>query len=182
MRGPPRSHKATAGGRRKTSAETRQSAGPARVRSARPKVCCLSVRSSNRDSSLARYAKRARMATVDRATKTLSVAAFGLGFRANGYRQSEEVDESFCVFGVVPPHGKAGQVRPIQRKRRLAAGDIQRALPELQSDATCDALLRNIEESIERLTLSGKPRTVVDQLGVAHGKHLLQVRGFAVHS
>ena len=57
------------------------------------------------------------------------VAALGFGFGPDGYRQSEEIDEAFGVFGVVAAHGEAGEVGAIQRERRDALGDGQRAFP-----------------------------------------------------
>src|SRR5207245_5532407 len=75
---------------------------------------------------------------------------------------------------------ETGQVRAIERERRLAAGDVQRALPELEADAASDALLRDVEETVERLALRREPNSVVDKLGVTNRERLLQVRGFAI--
>src|SRR5262249_43996061 len=61
-----------------------------------------------------------------------------------------------------------------------AAGDVERALPELEANGAGDALLRNVEEAIKSLALCGEPDAVVDELGVANGERLLKMRGFTV--
>src|SRR5271169_1135983 len=95
------------------------------------------------------------------------VATLGFCFRTNCYRQSEKVDEAFGVLGVVAAHGEAREVSAIERKRRDALCDGERALPELQADGAGDALLRDIEETVECGTQRRKPQTVVNEFGVA---------------
>src|SRR5437763_6334374 len=109
-----------------------------------------------------------------------AVAAFRFGFGANGNRKREEIDEAFSILRVVAAHGEAGEIRAIKRERRFAADDVERTFPELQPDAAGDALLRNVEETSERLALRGEPHTVVNKIGVANGERLLQMRGFAI--
>src|SRR5271168_303035 len=105
------------------------------------------------------------------------VAAFGFCFGTNRDRQSEKVDEAFGVFGVVAAHGEAGKVGAIERERRDAFGDGERTLPEFQTDCAGDALLRDVEETIERGAQRREPQTVVNEFGVAQRESLLEVRG-----
>src|SRR6266851_3343766 len=109
-----------------------------------------------------------------------SGVAFGLCFGSHGDGKGEEIDEAFGVFWVVAAHGKAGQIRAIKREGRFAAGDVVRALPEFQADAAGDALLRDVEKSVQRLALRREPHAVVNKFRIANSEGLLQVRGFAI--
>src|SRR6267378_1576415 len=110
----------------------------------------------------------------------LLFAALGLCFGTHGYGQREKIDEAFGVLGVVAAHGETGEVRAIKRKRRNALGDVERALPQFEADGAGDALLRDVEESVERFAQRRKPQAVVNQLGVAQRECLLEMRGLAV--
>jgi hypothetical protein len=78
------------------------------------------------------------------------VAAFGLRFRADRYREREKVDEAFGVLGIVAAHGEAGEVGAIEREGRDALGDGERTLPQFEADGASDTLLRRAEKSIQR--------------------------------
>src|SRR6266567_1736352 len=80
----------------------------------------------------------------------LLFAAFGFRFRTHGDGQREKIDEAFSVLGVVAPHGEAGEVGAVKRKRRNALGDVERAFPKFQAHGAGDALLRDGKKSIER--------------------------------
>src|SRR6266446_2248492 len=110
----------------------------------------------------------------------LLFATLGLGFRAHGYGQRKQIDESLGVLGVVAPHGETREVRAIEGKRRNALGDVERALPQFQADGAADALLRDVKETVERFAQRRKPQSVVNKFGVARRKRLLEVRGLAV--
>src|SRR6266481_979955 len=110
----------------------------------------------------------------------LLFAALGFCFRAHGYGQREKIDEAFGVLGVVAAHGEAGEVRAVERERRNAFRNVERALPQFEADGASDALLRNVEKSIESFAQRRKPQTVVDQLGVTQRECLLKMRGLAI--
>src|SRR5216683_4355905 len=107
-------------------------------------------------------------------------AAFGLRFGPDRNGQREKIDETLSVLGVVAAHGKAGEIRAIQRERRNTLRDVERALPEFQADGAGDALLRDIEKSVEGLAQRCEPQTVVNQLRIAQRKCLLKMRGLAI--
>src|SRR6267154_898384 len=110
----------------------------------------------------------------------LLFAALGFCFRAHGYGPREKIDEAFGVLGVVAAHGEAGEVRAVERERRNAFRNVERALPQFEADGASDALLRNVEKSIESFAQRRKPQTVVDQLGVTQRECLLKMRGLAI--
>src|SRR5690348_12758599 len=107
-------------------------------------------------------------------------AGFGFGLGADSDGKREEIDEAFGILWVVFAHGETGQVGAIEREGRLAAGDVEGALPKFQADGTGDALLRHVEEAVERFALRREPCAVVDKFGVAQGKRLRDVGGLAV--
>src|SRR6267378_6237093 len=111
----------------------------------------------------------------------LLFAALGLCFGTHGYGQRKQVDEALGVLGVVAAHGETGEVRAIKRKRRNALGDVERALPQFEADGAGDALLRDVEKSVERFAQRCEPQTVINKFGVAQRERLLEMRGFAVH-
>src|SRR6266849_2257949 len=111
----------------------------------------------------------------------LVFAALGLCFRAHRHGQREKIDETLGVLGVVAAHGEAGEVRTIQRERRNALGNIERALPQFEADGTSNALLRDVEKSVKRFAKRREPQSVVNEFGVAQRKCLLKMRGLAVH-
>ena len=110
----------------------------------------------------------------------VSIPAFRLGFWPDGNRQRKKVDEAFRIFGVIPSHGEARQVRAVQRERRNSLGDVEIALPQFQSDRSRDVLLRHIKKSIQRSAQRRKPQTVVNQFGITQRQRLLEGRRFAV--
>src|SRR5882762_8947077 len=114
-------------------------------------------------------------------TQQLLFAAFGFRFGAHGYGQREKIDEAFGILGVVTAHGETGEVRAIERERRNALGDVERALPQFEADGAGDALLRDVEKSVERFAQRREPQTVVNKFGIAQRERLLKMRGFAVH-
>ena len=69
-------------------------------------------------------------AGVQRPCGLLVLARFCLCFRAHRYREREKIDEAFGIFGVVTAHREAGQIGSIEREGRLAASDVERALPK----------------------------------------------------
>src|SRR6267378_256258 len=107
----------------------------------------------------------------------LLFAALGFRFRPDGDRQREKIDEAFGVLGVVAAHGETGEVRAVERERRNALGDVERALPQFEADGAGDALLRDVEKSVERLAQRREPQTVVNQFGIAQRERLLKMRG-----
>src|SRR6266699_2724958 len=64
----------------------------------------------------------------------LLFAAFRLSFWTHSYWQCKQIDETFGVFGVVAAHGEAGQIGAIEREGRNALRDVERTLPEFQTD------------------------------------------------
>ena len=112
--------------------------------------------------------------------QSLVVGSFGFRFGTDCYRQSEKVDEAFGVFGVVAAHGEAGEVGAIERERRDALGDGERAFPEFKADGAGDALLRDVEESVECGAQGREPQAVVNEFGIAQRESLLEMRGLAV--
>src|SRR5229473_6953079 len=110
-----------------------------------------------------------------------SRVAFGFSFGADGDGQGEEVDEAFGVFGIVAAHGETGEVGAIERERRDALGDSERALPQFEADGAGHALLRDVKKTVERGAQRRKPQAVVNQLGVTQRKRLLKMRGLAIH-
>src|SRR6267378_5646100 len=93
----------------------------------------------------------------------LLFAALGLCFGTHGYGQREKIDEALGIFRVVMAHGETGEVRAIKRKRRNALGDVERALPQFEADGAGDALLRDVEKSVERFAQRREPQTVVNK-------------------
>src|SRR5438045_4331539 len=85
-----------------------------------------------------------------------AVAAFGFGLGANGNRKRGEIDEAFGVLRVVAAHSEASEVCAIKREGRFEADDVERTFPELQPGAAGDALLGNVDETIERGALGGE--------------------------
>src|SRR5258706_6956405 len=65
----------------------------------------------------------------------LLFAALGFRFRPDGDRQREKIDEALGIFRVVAAHGEAGEVRAVERERRNALRDVERALPQLRPTA-----------------------------------------------
>src|SRR6266568_7964111 len=110
----------------------------------------------------------------------LLFAAFRLSFWTHRYWQCKQIDETFGVFGVVAAHGEAGQIGAVERERRNAFRDVERALPEFQADSAGDALLRDIEKSVERFAERGEPQTVVNEFRVPQRQRLLKMRGLAI--
>src|SRR5262249_27308455 len=97
-----------------------------------------------------------------------------------GDGKREEIDKAFGVLGVVTAHGKAGEVGAIEREGRLAAHDVECALPQLEADRAGDTLLRYLEETVERQALRREPHAVVDKFGIPNRQRLLQMRRFTV--
>src|SRR5207248_10226048 len=58
----------------------------------------------------------------------------------------------------------------------------QRAFPKFQANGAGDALLRHREKSVQSFSQGREPQAVIDKLGVAARKSLLEMRGLAVHS
>src|SRR5712664_1195069 len=111
----------------------------------------------------------------------LLFAAFGSCFRPDGDGQRKQIDETLRVLGVVTAHGETRKVRAIKRERRNAFRNVESALPQFEADGAGDALLRDVEKSIERFAQRREPQTVVNQFGIAQRERLLKMRGFAVH-
>src|SRR5882762_6694116 len=135
--------------------------------------------SLDRHSCLSRSCRRQELRRQTRMSALL--ISFGFCFWAHGHGQRKKIDETLGVLGVVAAHGEAGEVRAIQRERRNALGDIERALPEFQADDSGDALLRDVEKPVERFAQRREPQPVINQFGVTQRKRLLEMRGFAVH-
>src|ERR1700676_961420 len=110
----------------------------------------------------------------------LLFTALGFRFGAHRHRQREKIDEAFRVLGVVAAHGEAGEVGAVERERRNTLRDVERALPQFETDGASDALLRNVEKSVESFAQRREPQTVVDQLGVTQRECLLKMRGLAI--
>src|SRR5712664_1895627 len=126
------------------------------------------------------HSRSSLRSVIGRFLDELLFAALSFCFRPDGYGQRKQIDEALGVLGVVAAHGETGEVRAIKRERRNALGDIQRALPEFQADGAGDALLCDVEKSVERFSQRREPQAVVNQLGVAQRKCLLEMRGLAV--
>src|SRR6266403_3679995 len=126
------------------------------------------------------HSRSSLRSVIGRFLDELLLAALGFCFGPDGYGQREKIDEALGVLGVVAAHGEAGEVGAIKRERRNALGDVERALPEFQADSAGDALLRDVEKSVERFAQRREPQTVIDELGIAQRKRLLKMRGFAV--
>src|SRR5262249_39580493 len=123
------------------------------------------VKVVSHESSVFRSEKESEARYVVPQRKELRIATFGFGLGADSDGKGKEIDEAFGVLRIVTAHGEAGQIGAIERERRLAAGDVERALPELEADGTGDTLLRNVEEAVESLALRGKPDAVVNEFG-----------------
>src|SRR6266849_5907264 len=126
------------------------------------------------------HSRSSLRSVIGRFLDELLLAALGFCFGPDGYRQREKIDEALGVLGVVAAHGEAGEVGAIKRERRNALGDVERALPEFQADSAGDALLRDVEKSVERFAQRSEPQAVINQFGVAQRKSLLKMRGLAV--
>src|SRR5712664_1314049 len=111
----------------------------------------------------------------------LLFAAFGFCFRPDGDGQRKQIDETLRVLGVVTAHRETRKVRTVKRERRNSFCNVESALPQFEADGAGDALLRDVEKSIERFAQRREPQTVVNQLGVAQREGLLEMRGFAVN-
>src|ERR1700682_991247 len=156
-----------------TSAGTRRTARSARARSVLPTAGRLCVRS---------LVNSRCGGTINRtpARKELLFAAFGFRLRPDGHGQCKQIDETFGVLGVVAAHGETRQIGAIERERRNTLGYVERALPQFEADGAGDALLRDVEKSVERFPQRCEPQTVVNQFGVAQRKCLLKMSGFAI--
>src|SRR6266851_3768696 len=111
------------------------------------------------------HSRSSLRSVIGRFLDELLFAALGFCFRPDGYGQRKQIDETLGVLGVVAAHRETGEVRAIKRERRNALGDVERALPEFQADGAGDALLRDIEESVERFAQRSEPQAVIDELG-----------------
>src|SRR5207253_6840567 len=153
-------------------------------RSKRPPHSRSSLRSvilysSDRHSCLFRFSSPVKYRGQTR--MSLLLISFSFCFGTHGYGQRKQIDETFGVLGVVPAHSEAGQVRAVKREWRNALRDVERAFPEFQADGAGDALLRNVEKSIERFAKRRKPQPVVNKFSIAQRERLLEMRGFPVH-
>src|SRR5213082_3422494 len=54
-------------------------------------------------------------------------------------------------------------------------------LSKVQANGAGDALLRHREKSVQSFSQGREPQAVIDKLGVAARKSLLEMRGLAVH-
>src|SRR5437588_8299733 len=181
-----RSTAISCGRRRRPNAKDRWNASNCLFgsRSKRPPHSRSSLRSvilysSDRHSCLFRFSSPVKYRGQPR--MSLLLISFSLCFGTHGYGQRKQIDKTFGVLGVVLAHGEAGQVSAVKRERRNTLGDVERAFPEFQADGAGDALLRNVEKSIERFAKRRKPQAVVDKFRVAQRERLLEMRGFAVH-
>src|SRR6266851_2350917 len=111
----------------------------------------------------------------------LLFAAFGFRLGTHADRQREKIDETLSILRVVAAHGETGEVRAVKRERRNAPRNIERAFPEFQADGASDALLRDVEKSVERFAQRCEPQTVVNQFSVTQRERLLEMRSFAVN-
>src|SRR5580693_8122282 len=109
--------------------------------------------------------------------KQLLLAALGFCLRTHGYGQRKQVDEALGVFGVVAAHGEAGEVGAIERERRDTLGDVEGAFPQFEADSAGDALLRDVEKSVEGFAQRREPQAVVNEFGVTQRERLLEMRG-----
>src|SRR5258708_7880925 len=109
--------------------------------------------------SASRISRQTRMSVL--------LVSFGSCFRAHGYGQRKQIDKTFGVLGVVAAHGKVGRVRAIKGERRNALSNIEVALQEFQADDASDALLCDVEKSVEGFAERREPQAVVNQFGVA---------------
>src|SRR6266404_1389553 len=126
------------------------------------------------------HSRSSLRSVIGRFLDELRFAALGFCFWPDGYGQRKQIDEALGVLGVVAAHRETGEVRAIKREGRNTLGDVERALPKFEADSAGDALLRDIEESVERFAQRRKPQAVVNQLGVAQRECLLEMRGLAV--
>src|SRR6266852_8759361 len=109
-----------------------------------------------------------------------SRVAFGFGFGTHRYRQREQVDETFGIFGIVAAHSEAGEIGAIEGERRNALGYGERAFPKFEAYGAGNALLGDAEKSIERGAQRREPQAVIYEFGVTQRERLLKVRGFAI--
>src|SRR6266849_3176158 len=96
------------------------------------------------------HSRSSLRSVISRFLDELLFAALGFCFRPDGDGQRKQIDETLGVLGVVAAHGETGEVGAIKREGRNALGDVERAFPEFQADSAGDALLRDVEESVER--------------------------------
>src|SRR5260370_23363407 len=110
----------------------------------------------------------------------LLFVAFRFGLGTHSYWQCKQIDEAFGVLGVVAAQGEAGQIGAIEREGRNALRNVESAFPKFQADRAGDALLRDVEKSVERFAQRREPQTVVNEFRVAQRKRLLKMRRFAI--
>src|SRR5260370_1308911 len=110
----------------------------------------------------------------------LLFVAFRFGLGTHSYWQRKQIDEAFCVFGVVAAHGEAGQIGAVQREGRNTLRNVESALPEFQADGASNALLRHVEKSVKRFAQRREPQTVVNEFRVPQRQRLLEMLGLAI--
>ena len=78
--------------------------------------------------------------------------------RTRARRQAQNADETFRVLLVVAgAHGEAGDVRTIERRLRLAAGDVDVALVQRERDRAVHVGLRARDERLQRFAQRREP-------------------------
>ena len=103
--------------------------------------------------------------------------------RTRARRQPQDANETLRVLLLVAgAHGEAGDVGPVQRRRRFAARDIDVALVECQRHRAVDIVLRAFDESLQRFAQRREPQAEVHDLGVLQADVLLEVRQVAVEA
>src|SRR5260370_4155305 len=106
----------------------------------------------------------------------LLFAAFRLSFWTHSYWQRKQIDEAFCVFGVVAAHGEAGQIGAVQREGRNTLRNVESALPEFQADGASNALRRHEEKSVARFAQRREPQTRLNKFRVPPRQPLPKMR------
>ena len=77
---------------------------------------------------------------------------------------------------------KLAIVRPVERRFRLAARDINVALVERERHRPVHVVLRACDECLERLAQRREPQSEVDDLGILQSDVLLEVRQLAIET